>query len=408
MKMKEIILFWVSFFCLVILFSGPGGAAEYTVTHSTDFTGPYAVIMKAVDQGTKVYYAWWNEAVGAKLGIKLNFKQYETRYDPSVVASLWPGILAGDKPIAHVGLGGPDVAALMKRLPQDKVPLFMGTASYGYEWSPNQWIFHFRPTYVHEGASFLTWAHKELTPGRIIRTGYINTKASPAYVEGYTGLKKFAEANSTWNECLEAEWVDMKPVSITNEMRRLARKKPDVITMMGNTAHVLSAIRAQQELGIHIPILMASHNGIQMSALAAGNMKILEGHYEVEACDPGIDPNIPGARIYEEYRQKLGLETKWNMVSCQNGAAVVLLCRAIERVAAKVGPSNITGESIYQVMYERPFTEEEMLGLTNKLVFTKEAPFPLNELKARITTVKDGKQVFKPKDWVPVVSVPKW
>jgi hypothetical protein len=29
-------------------------------------------------------------------------------------------------------------------------------------------------------------------------------------------------------------------------------------------------------------------------------------------------------------------------------------------------------------------------------------------LKARITTVKDGKQVFEPKDWVPVVSVPKW
>jgi branched-chain amino acid transport system substrate-binding protein len=407
MKAKRKVLFWVSIFCLVSLFPGLGRAAEYTITHSTDFTGPYAVIMKPIDQATKVFYAWWNETVGSKLGIKLNFKQYETRYDSSVVASLWPGILAGDKPIAHAGLGGPDVAALMKRLPQDKVPMFMGTGTYGYEWSADQWIFHFRPTYVHETVSFLNWARKELIKTRPIRVGYISSKASPAYVEGYTGLKKFSEENN-WTECLEAEWVDVKPVSITNEMRRLARKKPDFISIMSNTAHVLSCVRAQKELGIQIPILMSSHNGIQMSALAAGDRKILEGHYEVEACDPGIDLNVPGARIYEEYRKKLGIETRWNMIAGQASAAVVLIFRAVERAAAKVGPNNITGETLYQAMYERPFTEEETLGLTNKLVFSKEAPFPLNELKARISIVKDGKQVLTPKDWVPVVSVPKW
>ena len=407
MKAKRKILFWVSIFCLVSLFPGLGRAAEYTITHSVDFTGPYAVIMKPIDQATKVFYAWWNETVGSKLGIKLNFKQYETRYDPSVVASLWPGILAGDKPIAHAGLGGPDVAALMKRLPEDKVPMFMGTGAYGYEWSANQWIFHFRPTYIHETVSFLNWARKELIKTRPIRVGYISSKASPAYVEGYTGLKKFSEENK-WTECLEAEWVDVKPVSITNEMRRLARKKPDFISIMSNTAHVLSTIRAQKELGMHIPILMSSHNGIQMCTLAAGDMKILEGHYEVEACDPGIDPNVPGARIYEEYRKKLEIETRWSMIAAQASAAFVLVFRAVERAAAKVGPNNITGETLYQAMYERPFTLEETLGLTNRLVFSKEAPFPLNELKARISTLKDGKQVLTPKDWVPVVSVPKW
>jgi len=407
MKAKRKILFWVSIFCLVSLFPGLGRAAEYTITHSVDFTGPYAVIMKPIDQATKVFYAWWNETVGSKLGIKLNFKQYETRYDPSVVASLWPGILAGDKPIAHAGLGGPDVAALMKRLPEDKVPMFMGTAAYGYEWSANQWIFHFRPTYIHETVSFLNWARKELIKTRPIRVGYISSKASPAYVEGYTGLKKFSEENK-WTECLEAEWVDVKPVSITNEMRRLARKNPDFISIMSNTAHVLSCVRAQKELGIHIPILMSSHNGIQMCTLAAGDMKILEGHYEVEACDPGIDPNVPGARIYEEYIKKLEIETRWSMIAAQASAAFVLVFRAVERAAAKVGPNNITGEALYQAMYERPFTEEETLGLTNKLVFSKEAPFPLNELKARISIVKDGKQVLTPNDWVPVVSVPKW
>lgn len=407
MKAGRKILFGVIIFLMIGLSPALGRAADYIITHSVDFTGPYAVIMKPIDMVTKVFYAWWNETVGSKLGIKLHYKQYETRYDPSVVASLWPGILAGDKPIAHAGLGGPDVAALMKRLPQDKVPMFMGTAAYGYEWSPNQWIFHFRPTYVHEGSSFLNWAHKELIKTRPLRYGYINSQASPAYVEGYTGQKKFSEENK-WAECLEAEWVDLKPVSITNEMRRLARKKPDFILMMGNTAHVLSAIRAQKELGMHMPILMSSHNGIQMCTLAAGDMKILEGHYEVEACDPGIDLNVPGARIYEEYRKKLGIEIRWSMIACQASAAFVLVFRAVERAAAKVGPNNITGEAIYQAMYERPFTLEETLGLTNKLVFSKEAPFPLNELKARVSTVKDGKQVLTPQDWIPVINVPKW
>ena len=133
-------------------------------------------------------------------------------------------------------------------------------------------------------------------------------------MEGYTGHKKVFGGERNGRRCLEAEWVDLKPVSITNEVRRLARKNPDFIVIGSNTAHVLSCVRAQKELGIHIPILMSSHNGIQMSALAAGDMKILEGHYEVEACDPGIDLNVPGARIYEEYRKKLGFETKWNMI----------------------------------------------------------------------------------------------
>jgi hypothetical protein len=59
-------------------------------------------------------------------------------------------------------------------------------------------------------------------------------------------------------------------------------------------------------------------------------------------------------------------------------------------------------------MYERPFSPEDTLGLTNRLVFSKEAPFPLRDLKARGSTVKDGKQVLTPADWIPVIEVPKW
>jgi branched-chain amino acid transport system substrate-binding protein len=123
-------------------------AAEYIVTTSVDYTGPYAVIMPPFETSRKAFFAWWNETKGKQLGITLKSKAYDMRYDPSVVASTWPGILTGDKPIAHMGLGGPDVAALMKRLPNDKVPMIMSTATYGFIWLPNMWVFQPRPTYV--------------------------------------------------------------------------------------------------------------------------------------------------------------------------------------------------------------------------------------------------------------------
>ena len=124
--------------CILLWAVGVPLAAEYNITGSMDFTGPYAVVMKPIDDAAKVFVEWWNEEVGSKIGVKLNRKTYDTRYDPAITASVWPGIVSGDKPLAHFGLGGPDVAALMKRLPEDKIPLFLGTATYGYVWLPDQ------------------------------------------------------------------------------------------------------------------------------------------------------------------------------------------------------------------------------------------------------------------------------
>ncbi|MDY7038866.1 MAG: ABC transporter substrate-binding protein [Thermodesulfobacteriota bacterium] len=395
-----VIFFVLNLPCLV-------SGADYNITQSMDFTGPYAVIMKSVDAASRVVYTWWNETVGSKLGIKLHFKPYETRYDPSVVASLWPGILSGDKPIAHAGLGGPDLAALMKRLPRDKVPMMMSTAAAGFMWAPNQWIFLFRPTYTHEHAAFLKWYKNKFIKDRPLRFAVISSQAGPMYVDFVNGYKKFME-KADWIDFVSVEWVDMKPVSILSEMRRLSRKKLDIIAAGANTAHALSAIKAQKELGIHIPLLMASHSGIQMCALASGDMKLLEGHYDAYACDPAIDMNVPGARVYEEYREKLGIKNRWLLMGAQASAQAVLICRAVERAAAKVGADNITGEAMYKAMYEKPFTEEEMLGLTHRLEYTKESPFPQKGLKVRITTVKNGKQILATKKWMPVVDIPKW
>lgn len=382
-------------------------AAEYTVTCSVDYTGPYGVIMPQFETSRQAFFAWWNETKGKELGITLKTKAYDMRYDPSVVASTWPGILTGDNPIAHMGLGGPDVAALMKRLPNDKVPLIMSTATYGFIWLPDMWVFQPRPTYAHEAAGFFNWVHQNQIKDRPIKIGAINSKVSPAYVDMIDGLESFCKA-TPWAELVGVEWVQMKPVSLVSEVRRLSRKNPDFIWISTNTTHVIGAIKAQKELGIHIPIVGATHDGLQMSGYAAKDMTLLEGHYDSGAVDPAIDFNVPGARIYDEYCKKLGLETKWNIVAVQAAIMEIMTLRAVERAAAAVGPDNITGEAVYNAMYAGPFTEEDLLGLAPTLTFTKDAPFSTKDLKVKATTIKDGKQMLVGSGWIEVPEIPKW
>jgi branched-chain amino acid transport system substrate-binding protein len=100
---------------------------EYRVPAFADFSGPYADIMKWSLPARDATIKWWNDTDGKKLGLKLTPKNYDTRYDATVVASMWPGILAELKPILLFGLGGPDVAALQQRLPKDKVPAIYST-----------------------------------------------------------------------------------------------------------------------------------------------------------------------------------------------------------------------------------------------------------------------------------------
>ena len=397
----------VGVLCAVVMLSQAALAGEYNITVSLDYTGPYAVIMPPFESTRTALFTWWNETKGKELGVKLTDKGYDMRYDASVVASTWPGVLAGDKPIAHLGLGGPDVAALMKRLPNDKVPLIMSTGTYGFIWAPNMWVFQPRPTYAHEAAGFFNWVHENLITDRPIRIGAINSKASPAYVDMIDGITAFCEA-TPWAELVGVEWVQVKPVSLLSEVRRLAREKPDYIWIATNTAQVIGTVKAMKELGIHIPVLMASHCGLQMSAAASGDITLLEGHYDSAAMDPAIDRTVPGAKLVIDTCQKLGIKDHWSLISVQAGIQSLLALRAVERAAAAVGPDNITGEAVYDAMFASPFTTEELLGLASTLTFTKDAPFSTQDLKVKASTIKEGKQVLVSPDWIPVPPIPKW
>lgn len=404
--------FFVSLFITLIstlFFAQSVFAAKYTynISWSVDYSGPYAVLMPVLQPTSKALFAWWNETKGKELGIELVTKQLDTRYDPSVVASSWPGVLSSVKPIAHLGLGGPDVAALMKRLPNDKVPMFMSTATYGFIWLPNMWVFQPRPTYSHEAIGFLKWFHDKNINGRKLRLGILSSKVSPAYVDIVNGFRNF-EKGADWLKVVGVEWVQMKPVSLVSEIRRLSREKPDFIYIGTNTSHVIAVTKAKKELGLKIPILSASHNSIQMSAYAARDMSLMEGNYDSYAVDPGINLNNAGAKTALNYCKKMELKCTWGIISVQFSVQQLLVMRAVERAAAKVGSENITGEAVYNAMYYSPFTEEDLLELAPTMTFTKDGPFSTLNLKVKATTVENGKQIMVTKDWIPIPNVPKW
>lgn len=374
----------------------PGAATAqttYGVAMLSDFSGPYADVMPLLGRGREVVFDWWNAEVGSKLGVRLNYKNFDTRYDTAQTASLWPGIKSEMKPIAVVGLGGPDVAALGPRLNDDAVPLFMSTAGYGYAWKPDSWIINPRPTYAHEMAGAFRWLKGQRGGTQPLKVGVISSEASPAYVDIARGIERYAKDNPGEVQLIEVIFTEVQPTDLTTQVRRLVRGGVEAIAIQTNTAAVVATKRALQALNAKVPIIMSSHNGLPASGKAAGGLNQMEGDYEVYGMAIASDEDSPARRFYEKLKADHKLAAPWNVLTVMGMAQGAYTVRAIEHAIRKHGAQNLTGTKVRETLLSTPVTSEETFGLLPTLKFTKEAPFPVEGLKVNIATVKGGKYV---------------
>ncbi len=166
----------------------------YNAAGFSDFSGPYAGVFAEWMQARESALAWWNKEVGPKLGIRIELKQYDNRYDTAQTASLWPTVKAELNPVLIFGVGAPDVSALQQRLADDKIPMMMGTAGYGYSWKPDAWVFNPRPTLSHEFGAFLDYQYE--VRKQPVRFALVSSEASPGYVDFSKGLSAYAKDNS--------------------------------------------------------------------------------------------------------------------------------------------------------------------------------------------------------------------
>jgi branched-chain amino acid transport system substrate-binding protein len=380
----------------------PATAAEYVMSASADYSGPFADVMPSAMSGIQAVAAWWNKEVGAKLNVKVDVKISDMRYDAAVIARTWPAILSRDKPIMHLGFGSPDLTTLMKRLPNDKVPMLIGTAMVGLVWQPNGWHFSIRPTYSHEFAGLLS--ELQTKAGRKLKIGALSTQQAAGFVDQVKGVEKLAATYPDRFEVVETQWIAPSPVSVTSNVRTLLEKSPDVLLVGGTTAQVIATANALEELKVKLPIISSTHNGLSEAAKGIDLVK-LNGSYSAFSFAPDNQAKLPLRDLYEANKPAEG---KWGLIAAQSAAQALLAFRVLERAVAKVGADKVTGEAMYDALLANTFTEQELMGALPTLKFDKSAPFPIGEIKTKAQVVADGKIVPLGDNWIAVPALEKW
>jgi branched-chain amino acid transport system substrate-binding protein len=376
----------------------------YIFSNSVDFTGPFADVMPSWHSGHRAMVAWWNDTVGKRDGVQVVLKVHDLRYDTAVTAQTWPSILATDKPVLHLGMGTPDLVALMKRLPEDHVPMTMPTAMVGLVWAPNGWDFSFRPTYSHEFAALFSHLQATLPDQRPLRIGTVSTQGRAGYEDQVNGVVHLAKMYPDRFVIADQQWVDDAPVDATDQVRRMGAKQPDVVMIGATTAQVIAVARARRDLGISLPIASSSHNGLTEVAKAIP-LAELEGDFSVFSFAPYNQPELEAADIFKKYHTEGG---SWGIVAAQSAAQTVLSLRMLEAAIGTAGKNAVTGQAMYDALLARPYSEADMLGLTPALQFDKTRPFPIGEIKAKALTVRKGEIIPLTADWMPAPELTKW
>ena len=379
----------------------------YQVPAMSDFSGPFSSIMPMMAGGREAVTTWWNAEVGAKMGVKIEVKSYDTRYDAAQTASLWPGVLA-TKPLVGLSAGGPDTAALQQRLPTDKVVMISGSAANGSGWRPNQWVLTPRPTFVHEITGFIEWYQKTKTPGRPLKVAMFTTEASPSFADMAKGVSAYAKATPNVVNLVEMVFVDVQPTDVTLQLRRVLNAGAEVILVPTNIQQAVAVKRAMQALGKNVPIVHGLQNSPGMLQKLVGSMAAMEGDYEMHGGVITSEEDTEAKRFYDLLVAKHGMKVPWHAITSLGMTQTLLAVRAIEVAAKKHGPDKLTGELIYSTLLETTFPAKDFFGLTGgDLDFSVEAPFPTRDPRINIGQVVGGKLVTVAKG-VPVPRLGKW
>lgn len=380
----------------------------YVVPAMSDFSGPFAAIMPMLAPGRESVIAWWNAEVGAQLGVKLEMKAYDTRYDTAQTASLWPGVLAA-KPLVGMALGGPDTAALQQRLPNDKVAMILGSAANGFGWRPNQWIFSIRPTFVHEQTAFIEWFQKTKVGGtRPVKVALFSSEASPTFADIAKGINAYAKSRPSIVELVETVYVDLQPNDVTLQLRRVLNAGAEVVLVPTTIQQAVALKRAMQALGKNVPIVYSAHNSPAMLQRLLGELSVMEGDYEVHGSVITSSEDSEARRFHSMLTTKYGLKAPWHPITALGMTQTLVLVRAVEAAARKHGSDKLTGELMYRTLIETNFTAKDLTGFTGGDVdFSVETPFPLKDPRINIGQVVGGKLVTVGAA-VPVPSLQKW
>jgi hypothetical protein len=378
-------------------------AADYVMSASADFTGPFADVAPSTVSGIRAVAAWWNDTKGKELGTNVDIKVHDMRYDASVVASTWPSILATDKPIMHLGFGTPDLITLMKRLPGDKVPMLMSTAMVGLVWKPNGWHFSFRPTYSHEFVGLLN--HLQQKKGGKLTIGAISYADRGGICRSGQRRTEIRRDQSRPFHRSRRAVGGRKPgicrQRSANAGAAAARRHPGRRHDSASGRHRKGAARTgRQHPDHHVDPQRTEGSGQRHRP--EGDRRLLFG-FRFYARQPG---GPAGSRpLYEVSYTGAG---NWGIAAAQSSYQALLALRVLEQAIAKGGKDAVTGQAMYDAMLGADYSEASLMGSLPDIKFDTTAPFPVGKLKVKAQVVRDGKIATLGNDWLPVPDLPKW
>ncbi len=140
---------------------------------------------------------------------------------------------------------------------------------------------------------------------------------------------------------------------------------------------------------------------------AIGDLKQMEGDYEVYAMAAPTDAKTPGREFFDMLQSKYNLKAKWTVSAVQGLGQALIAMRAIEAAAKKVGPDKITGEAVREALISNAITPDDTFKILGNIKFSNDAPFPTQGMVASIATVKGGKYTEAAEN-VPVPTLNKW
>jgi branched-chain amino acid transport system substrate-binding protein len=379
---------------------------KYNVAMLSDFSGPFADVMKAVSAGRTAVMSWWNAEVGKGLGVELVGKEYDTRYDAAQVASMWPGIVSELNPLFVSGVGTPDSNALSERLPDEKIPMFTLGGAPRAGWVDDSWQFFPRATYAHEYAAFIDWVHADQKRTAPIKIGFVGSQQAPLSVDLHGGIEAYAKQYPEKAVLVDTIWDVAQPTDLTAPMRRLVNAGAEYVLINTNTAATVAVKRALQALGAKIPVITTSQNGMPIAGKALGGLDQMEGDYEVYGLAvPITGSGTPAEAFYNELKDKYGLQAPWIVLTVMGMSQAMLSVRAVEAAVKQFGPGELTGEKLRQAMLDNELTDDK--GIMPNLKFSPNMTFPGAGATVNIGTVKDGKYALAASN-VAIPELPKW
>lgn len=316
---------------------------EYSVAIYLDYSGPYAEVAPDVEGATKVAFTWWNEAIGADLGIKVTPKYFDFRWDSAVAASQHPMVVSDLQPIAILEDGYPYALAIMKQLPLDKIPALHLTGGYNFMNAPHSWIFFPLTSYAEHTLAFLDWwAQNKGTP-KFAAKGFDTAPwhTVQGILAAYCPEKGYEYLGTKFTGASNIE-PDMVP-SVLWAMER----DPDFVIEIESAYNTIVFAKAIHEVGAYgdFAMVYSLHEGLAEVGRVVG-YETIEGYYMMTPVD-FISTTGRGHKIWYENVGTVAPGLALEATACRSLAISFILLQAVEKAAATVGAANITGQAMY-------------------------------------------------------------